>query len=104
MESTSSDVPVPKIVKGVIERITYQNEENGYTVAKLLPDKRSDRGQDDSLITVIGTLSGAAVGEALEITGSGNTTPSTVGNLLFRITSRYCPLPRRVFANIWAVA
>ncbi len=69
MESTSSDVPVPKIVKGVIERITYQNEENGYTVAKLLPDKRSDRGQDDSLITVIGTLSGAAVGEALEITG-----------------------------------
>ena len=69
MQPTSSDAPVPKIVKGVIERITYQNEENGYTVAKLLPDKRSDRGQDDSLITVIGTLSGAAVGEALEITG-----------------------------------
>jgi len=68
-QPAQTDAPVPKIVKGVIERITYQNEENGYTVAKLLPDKRSERGLDDALITVIGTLSGVAVGEALEITG-----------------------------------
>ena len=25
-------------LRGVIERITYHNEENGYTVAKLLPE------------------------------------------------------------------
>lgn len=68
-QPAQTDAPVPKTVKGVIERITYQNEENGYTVAKLLPDKRSERGLDDALITVIGTLSGVAVGEALEITG-----------------------------------
>ena len=26
-------------LRGVIERITYHNEENGYTVAKLLPER-----------------------------------------------------------------
>jgi exodeoxyribonuclease V alpha subunit len=56
----------------VIERITYHNADSGYTVAKLLPDARSDRsdrGQDGALITVVGTLTGVAIGEALELTG-----------------------------------
>ena len=61
-------VPEPKVITGVLERITFQNEENGYTVAKLLPDSREQRGQD-SLATVIGPLAGAMPGEALELTG-----------------------------------
>ncbi|MCX6016995.1 MAG: ATP-dependent RecD-like DNA helicase [Chloroflexi bacterium] len=60
--------PEPKVITGVLERITFQNEENGYTVAKLLPDSREQRGQD-SLATVIGPLAGAMPGEALELTG-----------------------------------
>jgi exodeoxyribonuclease V alpha subunit len=59
----------PKTISGVVERITYHNEETGYTVAKILPDQRNERGQDGTLSTIIGTLTGIAVGEALELTG-----------------------------------
>lgn len=58
----------PKVITGVVERITFQNEENGYTVAKLLPDQRHERGQD-ALSTVVGNLLGVNPGEALELTG-----------------------------------
>lgn len=60
---------VPKVITGVLERITFQNEENGYTVAKLAPDSREQREQGDSLATVVGSLAGAAPGESLELTG-----------------------------------
>ncbi len=64
--------PALKTLQGVVERITYQNEENGYTVAKLLADKREQRGNrdsDDALTTIVGSLVGIAVGESLELTG-----------------------------------
>jgi exodeoxyribonuclease V alpha subunit len=71
--------PVPqfKTVSGVVERITYQNEENGYTIARLLPESHRDTsGQtpadargSDNLVTIIGTLLGVAPGEALELQG-----------------------------------
>lgn len=61
--------PEPKVITGVLERITFQNEENGYTVAKLTPDSREQRGQTDSLATIVGSLAGAVPGEALELTG-----------------------------------
>jgi exodeoxyribonuclease V alpha subunit len=62
---------------GVIERITYQNEENGYTIARLLPEARAGSDDpapagsqgNDRLITIIGTLLGVAPGEALELRG-----------------------------------
>ncbi|NJM39783.1 MAG: hypothetical protein HC853_02925 [Anaerolineae bacterium] len=57
------------MLTGVIERITFQSEETGYTVAKLLPDKRSEKNPDSALSTVVGTLTGVNVGEALELTG-----------------------------------
>jgi len=59
----------PKVITGVLERITFQNEENGYTVAKLAPDNREQREQGDSLATIVGPLAGAVPGEALELTG-----------------------------------
>ena len=65
--------PALKTLQGVVERITYQNEENGYTVAKLLADKREQRnhqGNDDVLTTIVGSLVGIAVGESLELTGT----------------------------------
>ncbi len=78
-ESNASNAPGPqlKTLTGVIERITYQNEENGYTIARLLPeghpgkDDQAPAGSQgsDRLITVIGTLLGVAPGEALELRG-----------------------------------
>ncbi|MCO6453583.1 MAG: ATP-dependent RecD-like DNA helicase [Caldilineales bacterium] len=47
---------------GVIERITYHNEENGYTVARLTPE----RGAQE---TVVGNMLGINVGESVELRG-----------------------------------
>lgn len=50
-------------LKGVIERITFYNEENGYTVARFVPDGKS------YTVTVVGSLMGASVGECLGLEG-----------------------------------
>ncbi|MFD3960612.1 MULTISPECIES: SF1B family DNA helicase RecD2 [Streptomyces] len=52
------------VVEGVLERITYANEENGYTVARV----DTGRGAGD-LLTVVGSLLGAQVGESLRMEG-----------------------------------
>ena len=46
-------------LEGVLERITFQNEENGYTIAKILPKGKIQPE------TVVGALAGVQVGEAL---------------------------------------
>ncbi len=56
-------------LEGTLERITFQNEENGYTVAKIVP-----RGESYE-ITVVGPLSGAQVGEAVRLRGLWTTHP-----------------------------
>ena len=48
---------------GVIERITYHNEENGYTVAKLT----AERG--GGLVTIVGNMLGVSVGESVQLRG-----------------------------------
>ncbi len=52
-------------IEGVVERITFQNEENGYTIARLKLE--SGRGEE---ITLVGTLSGVNVGEAIRVKGA----------------------------------
>ncbi len=50
-------------LEAVLERITYANEENGYTVARV-----ATRGSSD-LTTVVGNLLGAQPGESLRMRG-----------------------------------
>jgi exodeoxyribonuclease V alpha subunit len=50
-------------IEGIVERFTYQNEENGYTIARLIPTHQS------SEITIVGNLMGVNVGQSLKITG-----------------------------------
>ncbi len=52
-------------LEGVVERITFQNEENGYTIAKLQPTK----AKADQLVTIVGTLPGVVPGESLHVSG-----------------------------------
>src|SRR6266540_3406368 len=47
----------------VLERITYANQETGYTVARVATDRSSD------LLTVVGPLLGAQPGESLRLRG-----------------------------------
>ncbi|MFJ1754496.1 ATP-dependent RecD-like DNA helicase [Kitasatospora sp. NPDC088134] len=57
-------------VEGVLERITYANEETGYTVARV----DTGRGAND-LLTVVGALLGAQVGESLRLFGRWGSHP-----------------------------
>ena len=53
----------------VLERLTYVNEETGYTVARVA----TDRGGD--LLTVVGALLGAQPGESLRLSGRWSSHP-----------------------------
>jgi exodeoxyribonuclease V alpha subunit len=53
----------PAVLNGVLEHITYSNEETGYTVARVA----TDRGGDP--VTVVGPLLGAQAGEHLHMEG-----------------------------------
>jgi exodeoxyribonuclease V alpha subunit len=60
-------------LRGVVERITYHNPENGYTVARLTPERagleaEASRG-DDRVVTVVGTLADLIPGEAIVARG-----------------------------------
>lgn len=50
-------------LEGVLERITYHSEQDGYTVARIQPRDR------DHLVTIVGKLLGVQVGESLELEG-----------------------------------
>ncbi|WP_205325928.1 ATP-dependent RecD-like DNA helicase [Glycomyces sp. YM15] len=54
----------------VLERVTYANEETGYTIARASPA----RGGGE-LVTIVGPLLGAQVGESLSLTGRWSSHP-----------------------------
>jgi exodeoxyribonuclease V alpha subunit len=58
-------------LRGVVERITYHNEENGYTVAKLLPERAPASGfsPGNRELTIVGNLPSLNVGESVELSG-----------------------------------
>ncbi|MBC8098736.1 MAG: ATP-dependent RecD-like DNA helicase [Armatimonadetes bacterium] len=58
---------------GTVERITYYNEENGYGVIKIKPDKRITDPQardKDGLVSVVGTMPELGAGETVQLTGA----------------------------------
>ena len=58
-------------VAASLERITYANEDTGYTVAKV------DAGRGGDRLTVVGSLLGAQPGEALRLRGRWGSPSST---------------------------
>ncbi|NJP68512.1 ATP-dependent RecD-like DNA helicase [Streptomyces spiramenti] len=58
------------VIEAVLERITYANEENGWTVARV------DTGRGGDLLTVVGALLGAQVGESLRLEGRWGSHPT----------------------------
>lgn len=55
-------------LRGVVERLTYHNEETGYTVAKLAPEQSARLGEAREY-TVVGNMLGVNVGESVELSG-----------------------------------
>ncbi|MEZ4526627.1 MAG: hypothetical protein R2941_11965 [Desulfobacterales bacterium] len=62
-------------LQGQIERITYANEENGYTVARVKVQGHRD------LVTVVGNLMAPMPGEILKMKGEWSSHPK-YGDLL----------------------
>jgi exodeoxyribonuclease V alpha subunit len=58
------------VLEAVLERITYANEDTGYTIARVATERT---GPD--LLTVVGALLGAQVGESLRLTGRWGSHP-----------------------------
>ena len=68
----SSPHPPPNesVLEAVLERITYANQETGYTIARVATERT---GPD--LLTVVGALLGAQIGESLRLTGRWGSHP-----------------------------
>jgi exodeoxyribonuclease V alpha subunit len=64
------------VLDGVLERVTFANPETGYTIARLDPSRGGSgvRGGTD-LITVVGPLLRAQVGESLRLRGRWTSHP-----------------------------
>nr|WP_042188571.1 ATP-dependent RecD-like DNA helicase [Kibdelosporangium sp. MJ126-NF4]CEL18326.1 RecD-like DNA helicase YrrC [Kibdelosporangium sp. MJ126-NF4]CTQ97810.1 RecD-like DNA helicase YrrC [Kibdelosporangium sp. MJ126-NF4] len=57
------------VLEAVLERITYANEDTGYTVARV------DTGRGGDLVTVVGALLGAQPGESIRMHGRWGSHP-----------------------------
>ncbi|MGC9357013.1 MAG: SF1B family DNA helicase RecD2 [Anaerolineae bacterium] len=66
---TTKGPPSLQTLEGTVERLTFQNEENGYTVAKLVPAGKSYE------VTAVGPLAGVQVGESVRLRGLWTTHP-----------------------------
>jgi exodeoxyribonuclease V alpha subunit len=60
----------PVVLEAVLERVTYANEDTGYTVARVSTERT---GPD--LLTVVGPLLGAQMGESLRLVGRWGSHP-----------------------------
>ncbi len=70
-QSPSPDTPQSlSVLEAVLERIIYADEDSGYTIAWVATDRT---GPD--LLTVIGPLLGAQIGESLRLTGRWSSHP-----------------------------
>src|SRR3954467_3718105 len=67
--AASSSRPAPHVLEAVLERLTYVNEDTGYTVARVATARSSD------LLTVVGALLGAQPGESLRLVGVWSNNP-----------------------------
>ena len=65
-----SGAPAESVLEAVLERVTYANEETGYTIARVATERT---GPD--LLTVVGPLLGAQVGESLRLSGRWTSHP-----------------------------
>jgi exodeoxyribonuclease V alpha subunit len=63
--------PDVSLLDGVLERVTFANPETGYTIAKI----GSARGGGSDLVTAVGPLLGAQVGESLRMRGRWTSHP-----------------------------
>ena len=60
------------VLDGVLERVTFANPETGYTIARIAPERG---GVGAELVTAVGPLLGAQIGEFLRLSGRWSSHP-----------------------------
>src|SRR5258705_12132314 len=68
--TAASTRPPSAVLEAVLERLTYVNEDTGYTVARVATSRSGDE-----LLTVVGALLGAQPGESLRLHGRWSSHP-----------------------------
>ena len=66
------------VLDGVLERVTFASPETGYTIARIAPDRGKGRGPVSAgteLVTAVGPLLGAQIGESLRLRGRWTSHP-----------------------------
>ena len=63
------------MLDGVLERVTFANPETGYTIARIAPVKGEGQVGGAELVTAVGPLLGAQVGEFLRLRGRWSAHP-----------------------------
>ena len=78
-DRAATDRPLREL-RGVVERITFQNPDNGFTVARLAPERAGAEAEtargDDRLVIVVGTLADLMPGEAIVARGCASSPAS----------------------------
>jgi hypothetical protein len=74
MGQLASTSAATEVLAGLVERVTFHNEENGFCVLRV-----KARGQRD-LITVLGHAAMISAGEFIQASGAWQTTAHTVSN------------------------
>ena len=77
------------VLDGVLERVTFANPETGYTIASIAPERGSTE-----LITAVGPLLGAQIGEFLRLRGHLSSHPKYARQ--FEVASYATVLPTTV--------
>ena len=72
--------PGGAVLDGVLERVTFANPETGYTIARIAPVKGEREAREPyaggaDLVTAVGPLLGAQVGEFLRLRGRWSAHP-----------------------------
>jgi exodeoxyribonuclease V alpha subunit len=67
--------PGQQTLRGALTRFSYQNAENGFCIARFVPEEEGGGVRKNEEVVVTGTLSGVEPGETLEVTGQWTQNP-----------------------------
>jgi len=86
----------PVVLDAVLERVTYVNEDTGYTIARVATERT---GPD--LLTVVGPLLGAQIGESLRLRGHWGSHPKFGQQFVVDSYTTVLRRRSRAFAATW---
>ena len=76
--------PTITFLEGSLERITYSNAENHYTIAKLKTSKTNN------IVTIVGIMAAVNPGQNLKIKGAWETLPDMASSLKLCRMKLFC--------------